>query len=149
MNINNITANCFVCLSAIAGVKESEIRLPLGLLNVNSLPTYFQLTSNQQALFRGTNNRIKRPDMQHGGADGQRLDIRDRSAINSIKKLHAADFYSSRGEDFIYGAVRNRVSLVGVFCYGFKRGFRSDVRSHFALCMYATVLRMHFQLADV
>ena len=45
--------------SRFAGVKESEIRLPSGLSNVNSLPTYFQLTSNQQALFRGTNNRNK------------------------------------------------------------------------------------------
>lgn len=51
----------------VAGVKESEIRSPSGLSSVNSLPTYFQLTSNQRALFRGTNNRIKRPDADRRG----------------------------------------------------------------------------------
>lgn len=66
LNINNIISNCFVCFFAVAGVKEFEIRLPPGLLSVNGLPTYFQLTSNQQTLFRGTNNRIKRFGTRHG-----------------------------------------------------------------------------------
>lgn len=46
--------------------KEPEIRLPPGLLSANGLPTYFQLTSNQQTLFRGTNNRIKRFGTRRG-----------------------------------------------------------------------------------
>lgn len=59
-NINNIIPNCFARLPlfAVASVKEFKIRLPSGLLNVNSLPTYFQLTSNQQALFQDTNNSL-------------------------------------------------------------------------------------------
>lgn len=109
MNINNIIPNCFVCLFAVAGVKESEIRLPPGLLNVNSLPTYFQLTSNQQALFRGANNRNK---TFHAAWKSRwaRLGIRDRSAIDLNQKIIWQTFIF-RNERNIYEAIRSRMSL--------------------------------------
>lgn len=102
-------------LFAFVGVKESEIRSPSGLSSVNGFPTYFQLTSNQRTLFRGTQS-YKTSWRGRGGTGEIGYWEAPEARLMSIKsRRHMANLYFSRREwrGYIYEAVSNsRVSIV-------------------------------------